>query len=228
MNSENVAVTRVYVPSESGKGHNWIYEYSNSSLDGVPTPGTPMFIYDRKFSERGNRRTDVPILTLFTKLTEGDANLIVEILQGVHCADKNAHGAGILGQQYVQEDGKGNLIEYGITNGEVLRMLMRFGAYKHNMHQLHLEFKPEDNRFVKIVGFFEGEGKFDPNKPNEIPVREYNIHDDNDIKRFMNDIVGVVSRNFDEGVASSRVGDNFDTKSHFYKLNQKRQNSPAL
>ena len=230
LNADNVAVTTVYTPSESGKGHAAKYEYSNSSHDDNPGAGLPIFLYDRKFSERGNRRTDVPINLLLTKITEGDARLIVEILQGAHCADKNAYGAGILGQQYVQDDGKGNLIEYGITNGEVLRLLIKFGAFPHEMRHLHIEFKPEDNRFIKLVGLMDGEDNrgFDPNKPETIPSREYNIHDEAGIQKFMLDVVGKVNRRFDQGVASSRVGEKYDDKSHFYKLNQKRQSSPVL
>ena len=235
-NSDGVSVITVYTPSAGGKGHQAIYEYSNSSNNTVehgdkPAPGVPVFLYDRQYEELGrNRKAQVPINMLFTKLTRDDATLILEILRGEHCADKNAHGPNILSQEYVQDDGRGNIVEYGMTNGEVLQLLMRYGyKYPNDRRHIHLEYNSEDNRFVSLVGFVQGENEFDPAKPEEIPTKEFNLFDENDAENFINSIAGIINRAFDQRYASSRVGDNFaESTNPFNRLNQKRQNSLAL
>ena len=235
VNSDGISVITVYTPSEGGRGHQIIYEYSNSSNNDVqhgdkPSSGVPVFLYDRKYDELGNRKAQVPVNMQFTKLTIDDATLILEILKGQHCADRNAHGPNILAQEYVQDDGRGNIIEYGMTNGEVLNLLLRYGyKYPTDRRHIHLEYNNEDNRKVSLVGFVQGEDKFDPNKPDEIPTKEFNLFDENQAEAFVNAIAGVINRNFSQQYASSRVGDNFaESTNPFSRLNQKRQSSLAL
>ena len=234
-NSDGISVITVYTPSENGKGHQAIYEYSNSSNNAVqhgdkPAPGVPVFLYNRNFTELGNRKAQVPINMLFTKMTLGDANLILEILRGQHCADRNAHGPNILAQEYVQEDDRGNLIEYGMTNGEVLNLLLRYGyKYDADRRHIHLEYNPQDNRRVSLVGYTENADEFDPNRPDQIPSREFNLFDENEAKVFVNSIAGVINRAFDQRYAASRVGEQFaDATNPFRRLNEKRQSSLAL
>ena len=234
-NHDKTSVITVYTPSIGGKGHQSIYEYTNSSDNAVehgdkPAPGSPVFIYDRQYAELRNKKAQVPINMLFTKLTEGDATLILEILRGEHCADKNAHGPNILGQEYVQYDERGNLVEYGMTNGEVLNLLLRYGyKYPDDRRHIHLEYNNEDNRKVSLVGFVQGQDKFDPSKPDEIPSQEFDLFTEIGADNFIKSVAGVINRNFSQTYASSRVGDNFaDDSNPFKRLNQKRQRSLAL
>lgn len=214
---------------------NVICEYVNdpnksAEYGETPAPGLPVLLFDTKFQEWGGKPTNVPINLLKTKIEQGDADLIVEILKGQHCADRNAHGPNILSQEYIQKDASGNVIEFGITNGEVLNLLMKYGYdYEEDRRHLHLEYNPNDNRFVSIVGFIEGVGKFDPERPNEIPQKQYNLYDANDEKNFKEAIIGKVNRNFNLNVAKNRVGErNADSSNPFKRLNEKRLNSLAL
>lgn len=234
-NTDGVSVIRVYTPSMGGKGHQAVYEYTNSSDNNVehgdkPAPGVPIYLYDRHYNELGGRKAQVPINMLFTKLTEGDADLILQILKGEHCKDKNAYGVNMLAQEYVQYDSRGNLIEYGMTNLEVLNLLLRYGyKYPADRRHIHLEYNDQDNRKVSLVGFVEGLDKFDPNKPDVIPSREFNLFNENEAQEFVKAIAGVINRNFSQQYASSRVGDNYAESSNpFNRLNQKRQSSLAL
>lgn len=234
-NTDGVSVIRVYTPSIGGKGHQAVYEYTNSSDNNVehgdkPAPGVPIYLYDRHYNELGGRKAQVPINMMFTKLTEGDAELILQILKGEHCKDKNAYGVNMLAQEYVQYDDRGNLIEYGMTNLEVLNLLLRYGyKYPTDRRHIHLEYNDQDNRKVSLVGFVEGLDKFDPSKPDVIPSREFNLFNENEAQEFVKAIAGVVNRNFSQQYASSRVGDNYaETSNPFNRLNQKRQSSLAL
>lgn len=234
-NTDGVSVIRVYTPSIGGKGHQAVYEYTNSSDNNVehgdkPAPGVPIYLYDRHYNELGGRKAQVPINMMFTKLTEGDAELILQILKGEHCKDKNAYGVNMLAQEYVQYDDRGNLIEYGMTNLEVLNLLLRYGyKYPTDRRHIHLEYNDQDNRKVSLVGFVEGLDKFDPSNPDVIPSREFNLFDENEAQEFVKAIAGVINRNFSQQYASSRVGDNYaETSNPFNRLNQKRQSSLAL
>ena len=234
-NADGVSTITVYTPSGNGKGHQAVYEYSNSSDNSVqhgdkPAAGVPIFLYDRKYSELGKRKTNVPINMLFTKLTIDDAKLIVEILRGEHKANRNIYGANILAEEYIQDDGKGNIVEYGMTNGEVLNLLMRYGyEYAEDRRHIHLEYNNDDNRKVSIVGYTENADEFDPNKPDEIPSKEYNLFDENEAQAFIDNIAGVINRAFDQRYAASRVGEQFaESTNPFKKLNDKRQSSLAL
>lgn len=234
-NTDGVSVIRVYTPSIGGKGHQAVYEYTNSSDNNVehgdkPAPGVPIYLYDRHYNELGGRKAQVPINMMFTKLTEGDAELILQILKGEHCKDKNAYGVNMLAQEYVQYDDRGNLIEYGMTNLEVLNLLLRYGyKYPTDRRHIHLEYNDQDNRKVSLVGFVEGLDKFDPSKPDVIPSREFNLFNEIEAQEFVKAIAGVVNRNFSQQYASSRVGDNYaETSNPFNRLNQKRQSSLAL
>ena len=224
--------TVVYTPSFNGKGHQPIYPYSNSNHSDKPAPGVPIMLIDRHFDELGNRKARVPVNIMFTKLTVDDATLIADILKGKHCADRNKYGVYILQEEYVQMDERGNLIGYGITNGEVLNLLMRYGyRYPDDRKHVHLEYNSQDNRRVSIVGFIDGVSTFDPNKPTEIPSKEYDLFDENELNSFIQSIAGVINRNFDQNVAASRVGEqntSADSTNPFRRLNQKRQSSLAL
>jgi hypothetical protein len=120
-------------------------------------------------------------------------------------------------------DERGNLVHYGITNLQVLNFLMRYGyRYPQDRRHVHLEFNNQDNRKVSIVGFVDGQSSFDPSKPDEIPSKEYNLYDDNELNAFLNAIAGVINRNFDQTVASSRVGEQYaapNSKNPFRLLN---------
>ena len=217
----------VYTPSISGRGHQIIYEYSAGNHDDKPAAGLPIFLFDRHFSENGHRRTNVPINLMLTKINTGDAQLILEILRGDHTKDKNAHGSNILAQEYVQEDGRGNLIKYGITNKEVLEFLIRYGyKYPEDRRHIHLEFNDEDNRFVRLVGFVDGESQ----NQEEIPIEEFNIFDEIGSQNFLSRLDGRINRAFNQTYARSRVGDQFaDANSNpFVRLNSERARSLAL
>ena len=223
---------RVYTPSAENKGHMPLYEYSNSNHGDRPSAGVPIMMIDRHYNELGSRKARVPVNMMFTKLSDGDAELIADILKGKHCENRNAHGAQILAEEYVQLDERGNLVHYGITNGQVLNLLMKYGyRYPEDRRHVHLEYNNDDNRKVSIVGFIDGQSKFDPNKPDEIPSKEYNLFDENELQMFLQDVAGVINRNFDQIAASSRVGEQFaaaDSKNPFRLLNQARQSSPTL
>lgn len=230
--SDGSTVIRVYTPLADNKGHSPLYEYSNSSHGDRPSAGVPIMMIDRHYDELGSRKARVPVNIMFTKLSMDDAKLISEILKGQHCANRNAYGAQILAEEYVQMDERGNLVEYGITNLQVLNLLMKYGyRYPEDRRHVHLEFNNNDNRKVSIVGFIDGQSKFDPNKPDEIPSKEYDLYNENELQMFLEDIAGVINRNFDQTVASSRVGEQYaaaDSKNPFKLLNQKRQSSPTL
>ena len=226
-----IPTTIVYTPTEGNEDHVPLYPYSNSNHSDKPAPGVPIMLIDRHYDEL-SRKARVPVNLMFTKLTLDDATLIAEILKGKHCANKNAYGVHMLAEEYVQLDERGNLIGYGMTNMQVLNLLLRYGyKYPEDRRHVHVEYNNEDNRKVSIVGFIDGQSKFDPNKPDEIPSKEYNLFLESEYNAFINDIAGVINRRFDQTAAASRVGEKYTeatSTNPFRLLNEKRRSSASL
>ncbi|MEE3484920.1 MAG: hypothetical protein VZQ98_11440 [Bacteroidales bacterium] len=64
----------------------------------------------------------VPINVRYTPCTEGDAQLIVDLLAGEYMSDPSDYGSHAMETQVFTENGVGK----GLTRMQVLRMLIRY------------------------------------------------------------------------------------------------------
>lgn len=105
--------------------------------------GTYAMVLNRHFSE--NERQSVPVNMRSAKMTEGDADLIIDILIGKHSID-GAKMQAALSQHFVD----GN-IDYGMTNLQVLNLLIQVGQPQ-GAPRLHIEFDTMSPDVIRIVG----------------------------------------------------------------------------
>jgi hypothetical protein len=91
----------------------------------------------------------VPINVHYAPVTEGDAQLIIDLLSGKYMKDLGDYGAHAMENQVFFEDG----IEKGLTRMQVLRMLIRYKSSeeRYNPYQQslrYIEYDKEDQRYV--------------------------------------------------------------------------------
>lgn len=130
----------VVVPGING-GKNQTVHTFNKNVEALA--GTYAMVLNRHFQE--NEKQATPISMHHAKMTEGDADLIIDILNGKHSAD-GAKMQAALSQHFVD----GN-VDYGMTNLQVLNLLIQIGKPK-GSSRLHLEFDTMNQDAVRIVG----------------------------------------------------------------------------
>ena len=164
-----------YVPGLAG-GHHEVYEYSKVRPQGTkPADGGMVMMVHPPYPEM-DKDEKVPINVHYAPVTEGDAQLIIDLLSGKYMKDLGDYGAHAMENQAFFEDG----IEKGLTRMQVLRMLIRYKSSeeKYNPYQQSLryvEYDREDQRYVILHGNF-GEGAEIPNGGR------FNILDEQDQK----------------------------------------------
>lgn len=164
-----------YVPGIAG-GHHEVYEYSKVRPQGTkPADGGMVMMVHPPYPEM-NKDEKVPINVHYAPVTEGDAQLIIDLLSGKYMKDLGDYGAHAMENQVFFEDG----IEKGLTRMQVLRMLIRYKSSeeKYNPYQQslrYIEYDKEDQRYVILHGNF-GEGVEIPNGGR------FNILDEQDQK----------------------------------------------
>ena len=95
----------VVIPGTNGGQNQTVYMFNNNV---EALAGTYAMVLNRHFLE--NEKQAVPISMHHAKMTEGDADLIIDILAGKHSVDGSKMQAA-LSQHFVD----GN-IDYGMTN----------------------------------------------------------------------------------------------------------------
>lgn len=164
-----------YVPGLAG-GHHEVYEYSKvRPQETKPADGGMVMMVHPPYPEM-DKDEKVPINVHYTPVTEGDAQLIIDLLSGKYMKDLGDYGAHAMENQVFFEDG----IEKGLTRMQVLRMLIRYKSSeeKYNPYQQslrYIEYDREDQRYVILHGNF-GEGVEIPNGGR------FNILDEQDQK----------------------------------------------
>ena len=106
----------VVIPGTNGGQNQTVYMFNNNV---EALAGTYAMVLNRHFSE--NEKQAVPISMHHAKMTEGDADLIIDILNGNHSAN-GAKMQAALSQHFVD----GN-VDYGMTNLQVLNLLIQIG-----------------------------------------------------------------------------------------------------
>ena len=164
-----------YVPGQAG-GHHEVYEYSRTRPDKImPADGGMVMMVHPPYPEI-DKDQKVPVNVYYSPVTEGDAQLIIDLLSGKYMADNGDYGAHAMENQVFFEDG----IYKGLTRMQVLRMLIRYKALdeRYNPYQQslrYIEYDKNDQRYVILHGNF-GEGVEIPNNGR------FNILDEQDQK----------------------------------------------
>ena len=164
-----------YVPGQAG-GHHEVYEYSRTRPDKImPADGGMVMMVHPPYPEI-DKDQKVPVNVHYSPVTEGDAQLIIDLLSGKYMADNGDYGAHAMENQVFFEDG----IYKGLTRMQVLRMLIRYKALdeRYNPYQQslrYIEYDKNDQRYVILHGNF-GEGVEIPNNGR------FNILDEQDQK----------------------------------------------
>lgn len=166
-----------YIPGqEEGRSKHPVYEYSQMRPDSTkPADGGMVMMVHPPYPEIDKDQI-VPINMHYSPLTDGDAQLIIDLLSGKYMRDNTDYGAHAMENQIFTEDGIGK----GLTRMQVLRMLIRYKASgeRYNPYQQtlrYVEYDREDQRYVILHGNF-GEGVEIPNNGR------FNILDENDQK----------------------------------------------
>ena len=106
----------VVIPGING-GKNQTVHMFNNNVESLA--GTYAMVLNRHFSE--NEKKVVPISMHHAKMTEGDADLIIDILNGKYSVN-GAKMQAALSQHFVD-----NNVDYGMTNLQVLNLLIQIG-----------------------------------------------------------------------------------------------------
>lgn len=165
-----------YVPGQAG-GHHEVYEYSKTRPGKtMPANGGMVMMVHPPYPEM-DKDEKVPISLHYSPMTEGDAQLVIDLLSGKYMKDdKGDYGAHAMENQMFYEDG----IEKGLTRMQVLRMLIRYKSSeeRYNPYQQglrYIEYDKNDQRYVILHGNF-GQGVEIPNNG------KFNIFDEQDQK----------------------------------------------
>lgn len=152
-------VAKAYIPGqEGGRSQHEVYSYAESRPGStLPAEGGIVMMVHPPYPEL-DASVRVPINCMYTPLTDGDAQLIVDLLSGEYREDPLDYGARALETQEFTENG----IKKGLTRAQVLRMLIRYKGVqeRYNPHQLqqrYIEYDRNDQRYVILHGNF-GEG----------------------------------------------------------------------
>lgn len=167
-----------YVPGvEGGRSKHEVYRFSAARPESTkPANGGIVMMVHPPYPE-ANKDTRVPINVRYMPLTDGDAQLIVDLLSGGYMQDSD-YGSHAMENQEFFEKG----IKKGLTRMQVLRMLIRYKASnerynEYQQRQRYVEYDPQDNRFVILHGNF-GEGVTIPNNGR------FNITEEQDRKKL--------------------------------------------
>ena len=171
-----------YIPGQAG-GHHEVYEYSKTRPGKtMPANGGMVMMVHPPYPEM-DKDEKVPISLHYSPMTEGDAQLLIDLLSGKYMKDGTGdYGAHALENQMFYEDG----IEKGLTRMQVLRMLIRYKSSeeRYNPYQQglrYIEYDKNDQRYVILHGNF-GQGVEIPNGG------KFNIldeHDQKTLKEFL-------------------------------------------
>lgn len=166
-----------YIPGqEQGISQHEVYRYSAVRPDHTkPADGGMVMMIHPPYPEI-DKDSRVPINVHYSPLTEGDAQLIIDLLSGKYMQDDRDYGAHAMENQVFTEDG----VSKGLTRMQVLRMLIRYKASseKYNPYEQtlrYIEYDKNDQRYVILHGNF-GEGVTIPREGR------FNILDVNDQK----------------------------------------------
>lgn len=173
----------IVVPGVNGGKNQPIFTFSNKT-EGLA--GMYAMILDLNYEEPGSQHR-FPIFTKTVKMTDGDAQLIIDILNGVYTASKTKD----LSANFVD-----NGVDYGMTNLQVLNLLLPFGQQT-GPDKLHIEYDTLSKDAVKIIGKVEGsdvvERVFYLNTPSGVQ----------DLKKFL---TKNVNKNLSDTVMQHRLG----------------------
>ena len=153
-----------YIPGvEGGRSKHEVYKYSVARPESTKPANGGMVMMVRPPYPEASKDARVPINVLYTPLTEGDAQLIVDLLSGQYMSDPSDYGSHAMENQIFTEKGVGK----GLTRMQVLRLLIRYKASnerynEYQQKQRYVEYDPQDNRFVILHGNF-GQGVEIPN-----------------------------------------------------------------
>lgn len=126
------------IPGINGGQNQPTYMF-RSSVEGLA--GTYVMILDRGYEEPGSQNK-AHVYTRSARMTEGDADLIIDILQGRYTID----GSKNLNQKFID-----NNVDYGLTNLQVLNLLLPFGQ-QNGAPRLHIEYDNLSDDAIRIVG----------------------------------------------------------------------------
>lgn len=177
----------VVVPGING-GKNQTVHTFNKNVEALA--GTYAMVLNRHFQE--NEKQSVPISMHHAKMTEGDADLIIDILNGKHSAN-GAKMQASLSQHFVD----GN-VDYGMTNLQVLNLLIQIGQPQ-GSSRLHLEFDTMSQDAVRIVG---------PVNGNNIADRVFYLNTDTGRNAFKEFLTENVTKQLSDTIMYHRLGKN--------------------
>ena len=177
----------VVIPGTNG-GKNQTVHTFNNNVESLA--GTYAMVLNRHFSE--NEKKVVPISMHHAKMIEGDADLIIDILNGKYSAN-GAKMQAALSQHFAD----GN-VDYGMTNLQVLNLLIQIGKPQ-GSSRLHLEFDTMSQDAVRIVG---------PVNGNNITDRVFYLNTDTGRNAFKEFLTGNVTKQLSDTIMYHRLGKN--------------------
>ena len=121
------------------------------------------------------------------KMTEGDANLIIDILTGRYTVD----GTKDLAKNFVD-----NGVDYGMTNLQVLNLLLPYGQQK-GSQRLHVEYDKMHDSAIKIIGKVEG---------SDISERTFYLDTESGRQMFREFLTSSVNKELNDAVMQHRLG----------------------
>ena len=177
----------VVIPGTNGGQNQTVYMFNNNV---EALAGTYAMVLNRHFSE--NEKQAVPISMHHAKMTEGDADLIIDILNGNHSAN-GAKMQAALSQHFVD----GN-VDYGMTNLQVLNLLIQIGQPQ-GSSRLHLEFDTMSQDVVRIIG---------PVNGSNITDRAFYLNTDTGRNAFKEFLTENVTKQLSDAIMYHRLGKN--------------------
>lgn len=151
--ADGKVVVQATKPGVNNSGNTVVFTYKTTSKR-KPMAGNVVFMKKMNYDEcTDETQPVVPINIIAEDLTDGDAQLIVDILSGKYSKD-HIIGEDGLNSIFINEDGE----ELGLTCRQVLNLLIPFGLYGQKGNPiLHLDFAKYSPSTINVVGRIKGD-----------------------------------------------------------------------
>lgn len=195
-------ITLVQAPGETSTQKRTLHRWTG---EGTPEAGAVVMMVEPIQNEPNAQHAKIPLVLRESYLSEDDAQLVIDILTLKTVYDSsNKTPMQALDEEFVEQE-NGLNIRKGLTNRQVLNLLIPFGpSRKVGRNRVFLSFSPNPNELATSQNKIYIHGRIKGDPINQAP-REFDITTESGRQALKDFLVKNVTLNIDEDVMGSRI-----------------------